>query len=147
MSLRVERYRRRKARGELRGDLLFPLVVLGALGLLFTGSGLLSLGSPLGWARLAGGLVFGAVGYGIHRGRIWARWPAAGILVVLCAFDLLRVLDGRGALVAVVHLVACGVGAVYLVLPSTGRRFLAARDPDGQGDPHDPIRPATPAEP
>ena len=134
MSQRLEQYRRRKARGELRGDLVFPLFVFGALALLLTGSGLFSLGSMLGWVRLFGGLVFGAVGYGMYRGQIWARWPAAGILAVICAVGLLRVLDGSHSFDSVLHLVASGLGAAYLTLPSTGHRFITAQHTDGHGE-------------
>ena len=75
MSLRLQQYRRKKARGELRNDLAYPLVVFALSAVFLAGYGLLNLGSPLCWAALSGAVVLTTVGYGMYRCRRWARWP------------------------------------------------------------------------
>ena len=82
MSTRLDTYQQRKARAELRRELLWPLLVFGINAPAFWICGCLHLASRTGRASLLFGLVFAVVGWGLLRCQSWARWPAAGTLAL-----------------------------------------------------------------
>jgi len=128
MSSRLQQYRQKKARGGLRSDLRLPLIMFGVSGAFGVGAGLVHLDSVRGWFWLVGGLAFGAIAYGIWKGRGWCRWPAAVILAISGVHGVVRIFaDGPGYRSVFDALVFCAF-AVYLALPSTAELFAASRE-------------------
>jgi len=123
MSTRLDTYQQRKARAELRRELLWPLLVFGINAPAFWICGCLHLASRTGRASLLFGLVFAVVGWGLLRCQSWARWPAAGTLALNAIWALVSLVTDGIAWLPAVHLVIDAVFAIYCVQPSTGVLF------------------------
>jgi hypothetical protein len=134
MSSRLDRYRRNKARSELRGDLAYPVLVCAGSAAGCAVYGVANATTPLGWASLAAAPVLGAIGLGMVRGRSWIRWPAAALFALGAAAGLALVVRDGATPFRVLHTLLYAAFAGYLAMPATGELFRAARGPRERDD-------------
>lgn len=130
----LERYHRRKAGEELRGDLWYPALGtgLGAIGLGV--HGVLEFGSFESFGALAAAVVLGAISLGMFRLWPWVRVPGGILLVVLAALAATNVFEQGFPLSGVLGIVVyAGVG-VFLLSPAGREAFERAKPPAPVGD-------------
>jgi hypothetical protein len=75
----MRRYYRRKAHGELRGELGYSVFCIWAAAVAFAASGLSGPPSATSVLYLALAPAFAALGWGLWRGRAWTRWPTLAL--------------------------------------------------------------------
>ncbi len=129
MSERIQRYRRKKARGELLGDLGHLLLNFGLGGALVIAFAAGSLPAIRAWFLLLAGGAMAGMGWGLYRGIAWLRWPAAALLSWGLGLLALRVSREGFGLDDVLPLLFCVFYIPYLVAPSTRELFERAHAP------------------
>lgn len=121
----LERYRRKRARSEFRGDLAYPILAFGSLGLVATGYGVVTLPSSDGWISLASGAVSLVLAYGLWACWLWIRWPAVVLFATGAVVEIAGLVhDPRDATSWIRAFV---LSALTLDLASPTTRALLAR--------------------
>lgn len=136
MSERLEQW---KAREKIRSDTGWAAVFMGLGGILAVAAGLVSIfgsgdvtvfGLRLeygGAIAAAGGIILVSCGVGLWNARAWARWVAAALFAALSLMNVIEVVRAPKELAHLLGLVFELFVVVYLLLPSTGRRFARAQ--------------------
>jgi len=125
MSDRLERW---KTREKLRSDIGWAAVFVGLWGLLAVAVGLAELAGsesirvegPLAPLVLPVGFALAFCAVGLWNARSWARWTAAALFAGLLVNDVLRIVSEQTLSLGLPFVL---FAVVYLLLPSTGKRF------------------------
>jgi hypothetical protein len=126
MSERLEQW---KAREKLRSDIGWAAVLIGLWGLLPIAAGIAEV-VGIGAIRalpisLAVGTAFLFCALGLWNASVWARWACAALFATLSVLGLVTLVRNR---TWGLELPSVLFATIYLLLPSTGRRFARARD-------------------
>jgi hypothetical protein len=124
----MKRYHKRKARGELRSELWYPLSGLGLGAIVLAIVGVQNFWSLFAVACLLGSAVLAIVAVALYQGKSWVRWPGAFVFGALCVSGVLALVregfDGG----ILWKTVLTGIFALYLAEPSTAELFRVAEE-------------------
>jgi hypothetical protein len=126
-SERLQRYRSRNSRSELRRDLFYLHVVLALLAVGLIVNACLRLPAPAAWTSLGGGAVLVLVQVGLLRCLAWSRFAAAGLLAAASLALTARIVLGYDGWTAAWHVAIFAALAAYLAHPQAGELFRDAR--------------------